>query len=59
MPLDGMNVIVHVINSVLMLLDIWIVAHPVRLLHFYMPVTFGICYVFFSIIYFAAGGTNK
>lgn len=59
MSLDGMNIIVHVFNSLLMLIDLCIVAHPIRLMHFYCPMICGACYIVFSIIYYLAGGTNK
>lgn len=54
-----MNLIVHAFNSIAMLLDLWIVAHPVRLLHCGWTILFGLCYVIFSAIYYLAGGTAK
>lgn len=59
MPLDAMNIIVHAINSVIMLIDVWIVSHPIRILHFYWPMLLGICYVIFNFIYYVAGGTSR
>ncbi|XP_018322706.1 protein rolling stone [Agrilus planipennis] len=57
--LDTMNVMIHAMNSVLMLLDLMVVAHPVRIVHFYLPVFFGIVYLVFSLIYWSAGGTDR
>ncbi|KAF5272835.1 hypothetical protein FQR65_LT00431 [Abscondita terminalis] len=57
--MDGMNIIVHICNSLIMFIDLFIVAHPVRLLHFYCPMICGACYIVFSVIYYLAGGTNK
>ena len=33
-------------------------SRPWRLLHFYFPILFGLYYTFFSVIYWAAGGTG-
>lgn len=52
-------VVTHGINAfVIILIDFWITAVPVRVLHFYLPVIFSICWVLFSVIYDYAGGTN-
>ncbi|GLV43250.1 headbutt [Carabus blaptoides fortunei] len=58
-PLDAMNIFVHGINSVLMMTDLFVVAHPVRLLHCYWPFSFAILYIAFNVIYYMAGGTDK
>ena len=59
MTLDALNVFVHGTNSVAMFIELCIVAHPTRLLHCYWPSMFGIIYIIFSIIYFAAGGLSR
>lgn len=51
--------IVHLGNSLVMLIELIVVAHPVRLLHFYVSLVFGLCYVFFNYVYYICGGTNK
>lgn len=56
---EAMNLIVHGFNSIAMFVDLWIVAHPVRLLHCGWTILFGLCYVIFSAIYYLAGGTAK
>ncbi|KAG5884152.1 hypothetical protein JTB14_011680 [Gonioctena quinquepunctata] len=59
MEFNAMNYFVHGNNSILMMLDLWMVAHPVRILHFLYTGLFAIAYMFFSVIYFVAGGTNR
>lgn len=56
---DAMNVLVHGTNSVLMFIELIVSSHPVRWVHFYWPIFFGLLYVFFSGIYYVAGGTAK
>ncbi|XP_008199214.1 protein rolling stone-like [Tribolium castaneum] len=55
---NAMTFFVHANNSVLMMIDLFVVAHPIRLLHCCYPVVFGICYVVFTVIFYAAGGTT-
>ncbi|EDV94060.1 protein rolling stone [Drosophila grimshawi] len=57
--LDATNVLTHAFNSICMFIDLWIVAHPLRLLHVFLPVLFGITYAIFSYIYYLCGGINK
>ena len=40
------------------LLDLFIVARPAQLLHFLHPTLFGLCYLIFSVVYWAVGGTD-
>uniref|UniRef100_A0A1L8D935 Putative conserved plasma membrane protein n=2 Tax=Nyssomyia neivai TaxID=330878 RepID=A0A1L8D935_9DIPT len=56
---DAVNVLTHATNSVFMFIDILIVAYPVRIYHACHSLIFGLIYVIFSVIYFAAGGTTK
>ncbi|XP_018569577.1 protein rolling stone-like isoform X2 [Anoplophora glabripennis] len=32
--------------------NLWIIGHPIRILHFVYPLIFGICYVIFSVAYY-------
>lgn len=57
--LDATNVLTHAFNSVCMFIDLWIVAHPLRLLQMFLPVVFGVVYAIFSYIYQSCGGINK
>lgn len=59
MPVDATNVLTHCFNSVIMFIDVLIVAHPIRLYHVYQPLTVGLLYMVFSAVFFAAGGTDK
>jgi len=57
-PVSYQNVFVHGLNSVIVLVDVFISARPWRFHHVYMPVTFGLTYLTFSIVYYYAGGTD-
>ncbi|KAJ4450550.1 hypothetical protein ANN_01977, partial [Periplaneta americana] len=57
--LDALNLMVHAFNSVLMVTDLFLVAHPFRLLHCYWPFLVTVCYVVFSFIYYESGGTDR
>ncbi|KAG8230418.1 hypothetical protein J437_LFUL010219 [Ladona fulva] len=58
-PPSAVGILVHGINSILMLLDITLVAHPLPLQHFYFPVLLAFIYSIFTIIYYLAGGTSR
>jgi hypothetical protein len=57
--LDALNLMVHAFNSVFMVIDLFLVAHPFRLLHCYWPFLITVCYVVFSYIYYESGGTDR
>lgn len=42
-----------------MVLDLWIVAHPIRLVHFYWPLSVGVTYALFNLLYYMLGGTDR
>ncbi|CAH1405362.1 unnamed protein product [Nezara viridula] len=48
----------HGINSVVMMLDLLLVAHPVYLLDIAYPLCFGSVYTMFTVAYHYGGGTN-
>lgn len=48
----------HVCNSLLVLADVMISRAPIRIQHAHVPVTFLGIYIFFTLVYWAAGGTN-
>ncbi|XP_044266020.1 protein rolling stone-like [Tribolium madens] len=56
---NAMNFFLHANNSVLMMIDLFVVAYPTRLLHCCYSVVFGICYIVFSVIFYAAGGISR
>lgn len=45
-------------NSVIMFIDILIVAYPLRLYHVIQPIAFGVSFGIFSYIYYLCGGVN-
>jgi hypothetical protein len=57
--LDFGNIHGHVMNTVLVVIDLLVTAHPVRLLHCVHPIGLTACYTLFSFVYYCAGGTNK
>lgn len=57
--LDALNLMFHAFNSVFMVIDLFLVAHPFRLLHCYWPLLITMCYVVFSFIYYESGGTDR
>lgn len=56
--MTAINIEVHIINSVYVLIDLFVVASPLRILHFTVPFCFLITYLLFTVIYWAAGGTT-
>lgn len=58
MPFDANLVLIHVCNSVILLLDVLIVEHPIRLYHVYQPLALGVMFLVFSIVFYAAGWTD-
>ncbi|XP_055303516.1 protein rolling stone-like [Sitodiplosis mosellana] len=56
---DLPNILSHAMNSVIMFIDILIVAYPMRLYHVIQPLCFGVCFGVFSYIYHLCGGVNQ
>ncbi|CAG5134972.1 unnamed protein product [Candidula unifasciata] len=54
-----LTVATHAINSVYVLMDIFLIAAPVRLLHIVYPIMYGLAYTLFTFMYHIYGGTNK
>lgn len=52
------NIVMHTINSVLSLADVFFSATPIRILHGVYTMVIASVYAVFTIIYWAAGGTN-
>ena len=57
-PLDGaltvIDINLHAINSVMVLLELFLGAYPVRILHVIYPIIYGLIYVVFSVFYWTA-----
>lgn len=57
--LDPLNVMLHICNSILMIIDFCITSIPFRLRNFWWSLIIVILYVIFTIIYYLAGGLDK
>lgn len=56
--MNAVNILSHAMNSVIMFLDILIVAHPLRLYHVIQPICFGVSFGIFSFIYYLCDGVD-
>ncbi|XP_041974859.1 protein rolling stone-like isoform X2 [Aricia agestis] len=56
---NTLNVLVHGGNSLVMLVELCVTAHPVRAAHALYGASFGLAYGVFSALYWAAGGTDR
>ena len=50
---------VHVMNSIMMLIDLAIVGQPIRMSHIYFTTGVSVVYAAFTAIYSLAGGTDR
>jgi len=57
--IDFNNVLVHITNSVVLIVDLMIVRLPVKLSHAIYPIACGSVFMFFTWLYPALGGVNK
>ena len=55
---DANNITKHLLNSVFMVIDMWLSRIPVRLIHCFYVFLYFIVYILFSVIYWLLGGTN-
>ncbi|XP_071083146.1 protein rolling stone-like [Haliotis cracherodii] len=51
--------ILHGMNSIYVLVNLFITAMPVRVYHVIYPVIYGVIYTVFSVVYHVLGGTNE
>lgn len=56
---SALSVVVHGINSVVMISDTMLSSIPVRLFHVIYPMLYSTSYIVFTVIYWAVGGTNS
>ena len=49
----------HAFNTVQIVIDIAIVARPIRLLHVIYPLGYGLCYIIFSVIFWSQDKVNN
>ncbi|XP_067621793.1 protein rolling stone isoform X2 [Eurosta solidaginis] len=59
MRYPGLSFVTHCLNSVFMLVDFWVVAFPVRLLHAVYWMLLPIIYYVFTVVYYTAGGLDE
>lgn len=59
MDLDALNFLVHGTNSIAMVIELLVTAHPINLIHCLWSVLFGFVYIIFSVIYHVSGGTSR
>ena len=57
-PITYANLIKHLINGILAVVDLFVTAIPIRVLHVIYPITYTAIWVIFSGIYYVAGGTD-
>lgn len=53
------NYLVHATNSILLIVDIFVIRHPHYISHFIYPMACGTLYVLFTIIYTVLGGIDR
>ena len=56
--INGLDISTHLINSVLILIDLMLSAAPVRILHVVYPWILGFLYAMLTVIFWAVKGTN-
>lgn len=57
--LNALNILVHGVNSCVVVLEIIITSHPFHCVHGLYGAAAGMCYGVFSAVYWAAGGTDR
>ncbi|XP_059474926.1 protein rolling stone-like [Neocloeon triangulifer] len=53
------NIHKHLLNTIIIVVDLLVNSHPIRILHVYQPVILGASYGAFAWIYYLCGGTNR
>ena len=57
-PITYANLNKHLINGILVVVDLFVTAIPIRVLHVIYPITYAGIWIIFSGIYYVAGGTD-
>ena len=55
---QAVDVHIHGVNSIVIVIEMFLAAYPVRLLHIIYPILYGLAYVIFSLLYFATDPVN-
>lgn len=53
------NYLVHATNSIVLVIDVFVIRHPHHMAHFIYPMTCGTLYMFFTFIYTVLGGVDR
>lgn len=57
-PVNANNITKHALNSVFMVIDLFLSSLPIRLYHWVYALLYFVIYIAFSVFYWLAGGTN-
>ncbi|KAL0850952.1 hypothetical protein ABMA28_006855 [Loxostege sticticalis] len=57
-PNPVLDIMLHGINSVVMMVELVFSGHPSRLLHIMQPLFFALAYLLFTVVYYYAGGQD-
>jgi hypothetical protein len=57
-PMDFANIVNHILTTVLLLVDLVVAGHPLKILRFYYVDILLLIYAIFSYIYYVLGGTG-
>lgn len=55
---DGLDISTHLLNTIFILIDVFLSCMPIRLYHVIYPMLFFFIYIIFTVIYWASDGTN-
>lgn len=58
-PLTRYDILFHILNSIVVVVDVVVSARPFLFLHIYQPLSVLFCYFIFTLIYWASGGIGK
>lgn len=56
--MTALDLLIHGANSLLMLIEIIVILHPMYFLHAVYTLALGVIYTIFTLIYYFAGGVN-
>uniref|UniRef100_A0A336MKK2 CSON000610 protein n=2 Tax=Culicoides sonorensis TaxID=179676 RepID=A0A336MKK2_CULSO len=57
-PVDALNILNHACNSIFMVIEVVIIASPVRILHFIYPLLLTVSFAIFTIVFYFLGWNN-
>lgn len=57
-PITSVDIATHLLNAIYVVINISVTGMPMRILHFWFSLLFGLVYSLFTLFYHFAGGTN-